>query len=77
MKIIRSLDLTGNAEPTSRGMGAILKMVTSAGCEQREVLRHEQLTDDEIVREQLNILGTIGEGIDFDGEHQQELDDNE
>ena len=69
------------AEPTSRGMGAILKIVTSdtecGDTVDHEVLRHEQLTDDEIVREQLNILGTIGAGIDFDGEHQQELDDNE
>jgi len=69
------------AAPTSRGMGAILKMVQSeterGDVVDRVSLRHEQLTDDEIVREQLNILGTIGEGIDFDGEHQQELDDNE
>ncbi len=54
------------SEPTSRGMGAIMimgiKKSTERGYVDREVLRS---------------VGTIGEGIDFDGEHQQELDDND
>ena len=57
------------AEPTSRGMGAILRVVTS-DTERGDIVEHETLRKDPV-------LGKIGEGIDFDGEHQQELDDND
>lgn len=64
-----SIDI-GHLTPTSRGMGAILK---------REVLRSVVEIEPPRIGRHWNemILGTIGAGIDFDGEHQQELDGND
>ncbi len=59
---------SGYAPPTSRGMGAILTMI-EFDTERGDVVERKVLRKD--------VIGTIGEGIDFDGEHQQELDDND
>ena len=71
------------SQPTSRGMGAILKIVKS-DTERGDIVEREVLRSvDEIVPPRIGrhwnemILGTIGAGIDFDGKHQQELDDND